>query len=422
MPLLSPDSVTHLGGAIVLTRRRRSSAWQARYKMAGRWIRITTKAKDLKEAKAIAEEQYMDARYRAKNNIPVITKRFKDVAKLAIDRMEKSIEAGQGKKTYRDYIQAINRYLIPYFGNQHIDKISQNVMLEFAKWRIEQMGKLPKASTLSNHNAALNRVFDEALLHGYVQKAQIPDLENKGLKAERRPVFSLEEFKAMRRALNEWVKKGREGKSRKMKLLLRSYVLILSYTGMRHGTETENLRWKHIRIIDQNGRHYLEMSVSGKTGKRELIAEKICLIHLLEIGSRRFGALISLDWPEFTKHKDVADFPVFALSDGTVSKNLRQTFKAFLKEYDLLKDPITGEERTLYSLRHTYATFQIVYRGIDLHLLAKQMGTSIAMIEKHYSHLKPRMNAHKLTRDSWSDERPKEGGTDAANVTIGTPI
>jgi hypothetical protein len=49
----------------------------------------------------------MDARYRAKNNIPVITKRFKDVAKLAIDRMEKSIEAGQGKKTYRDYIQAI---------------------------------------------------------------------------------------------------------------------------------------------------------------------------------------------------------------------------------------------------------------------------------------------------------------------------
>jgi integrase len=250
-------------------------------------------------------------------------------------------------------------------------------------------------------------------------------LENKGLKAERRPVFSLEEFKAMRRALNEWVKKGREGKSREMKLLLRSYVLILSHTGMRHGTETENLRWKHIRIIDQNGRHYLEMSVSGKTGKRELIAEKICLIHLLDIGTRRFGGRI-MDEP-FTRHKDIADSPVFCLSDGTVSKNLRQTFKAFLKEHDLLKDPITGEERTLYSLRHTYATFQIVYRGIDLHLLAKQMGTSIAMIEKHYSHLKPRMNAHKLTGDFWGDEKTRvvgQGATDAksSNVTIGTPI
>jgi Phage integrase, N-terminal SAM-like domain len=133
--------------------------------MGGRWIRITTKSKDLKEAKVIAEEQYMDARYRAKHNIPVISRKLKDVAKLAIDRMEKAIDAGHGKKTYRDYIQAINRYFIPYFGDQHMDKITTNEMMEFAKWRIEHMWKLPKASTLSNHNVALNRIFDEALLH-----------------------------------------------------------------------------------------------------------------------------------------------------------------------------------------------------------------------------------------------------------------
>jgi hypothetical protein len=30
-----------------------------------------------------------------------------------------------------------------------------------------------------------------------------------------------------------------------------------------------------------------------------------------------------------------------------------------------------------------YATFQIVYGGIDFHLLARQMGTSIAMLEQH---------------------------------------
>ena len=29
-----------------------------------------------------------------------------------------------------------------------------------------------------------------------------------------------------------------------------------------------------------------------------------------------------------------------------------------------------------------YATFQIVYGGTDLHLLARQMGTSIAMLEQ----------------------------------------
>jgi hypothetical protein len=59
------------------------------------------------EAKEQATEMYLDAKYKLKHNIPVISKRFKDVAKLAIDKMEKLIEHDQGKKTYVDYIAAI---------------------------------------------------------------------------------------------------------------------------------------------------------------------------------------------------------------------------------------------------------------------------------------------------------------------------
>jgi len=43
-----------------------------------------------------------------------------------------------------------------------------------------------------------------------------------------------------------------------------------------------------------------------------------------------------------------------------------------------------------------YATFQIVYGGIDLHLLAKQEETSMATIERHCSHLTQRLKADKL--------------------------
>ena len=56
----------------------------------------------------------------------------------------------------------------------------------------------------------------------------------------------------------------------------------------------------------------------------------------------------------------------------------------------------TEQHRTLCSLRQCYPTFQIVYGGTDLHLLARQMGTSIAMLEQHYSHLIPRLRADKL--------------------------
>jgi integrase len=48
-------------------------------------------------------------------------------------------------------------------------------------------------------------------------------------------------------------------------------------------------------------------------------------------------------------------------------------------------------------LRHTYATFALINDGMDIHALARQMGTSIGMIERHYSHLTPRMKKDMFT-------------------------
>ena len=91
---------------------------------------------------------------------------------------------------------------------------------------------------------------------------------------------------------------------------------------------------------------------------------------------------------KFVKAKP--DLPVFRLSDGTVSQNLRKTFKKLMIDTGLLTCPRTGQNRTLYSFRHTYATFALLNDGMDIHTLAIQMGISIAMIERHYSHLTPR--------------------------------
>ena len=55
-----------------------------------------------------------------------------------------------------------------------------------------------------------------------------------------------------------------------------------------------------------------------------------------------------------------------------------------------------------YSLRHTYATFQI-FNGVDYHTLSKNLGTSIGMLEKHYSHLTPTLGANKLAGKRFPD-------------------
>ena len=50
-------------------------------------------------------------------------------------------------------------------------------------------------------------------------------------------------------------------------------------------------------------------------------------------------------------------------------------------------DSVTNKRRVLYSLRHTYATIALQIDRVEIHTLALQMGTSVSMIEKHYSHL-----------------------------------
>jgi len=51
-----------------------------------------------------------------------------------------------------------------------------------------------------------------------------------------------------------------------------------------------------------------------------------------------------------------------------------------------------GVTRSLYCLRHTYATFRLA-SGTDIHQLATQMGTSVKMLETFYSKVSPQMNA-----------------------------
>jgi integrase len=199
----------------------------------------------------------------------------------------------------------------------------------------------------------------------------------------------------MLRAFPHWVQQARSAKSLQMRELLKDYVRLLTSTGIRHGTEAQNLRWKHIDVFEENGRKYLAVWVDGKTGQREVIAKASTITYLKRI-HKRCDDISNLTFEQLLAKK--LDLPVFRLGDGTVTNHLRQPFKKFMQDTGLLIDAKTGQERTLYCLRHTYATFQLVNNNVDMHTLAKQMGTSIQMLEKHYSHLTPRLRKDVLTR------------------------
>jgi len=73
-------------------------------------------------------------------------------------------------------------------------------------------------------------------------------------------------------------------------------------------------------------------------------------------------------------------------------------FESLLKNTNLLHDN-HGEKRSIYSLRHTYGTFRVIYgKNTDIFLLAENMGTSVEMIKKHYYHGNPAQVADKITK------------------------
>jgi len=119
------------------------------------------------------------------------------------------------------------------------------------------------------------------------------------------------------------------------------------------------------------------MSVRGKTGRRGVIRRSGTFKYLKRIQSW-CPDIADMSFEELVKAK--LDLLVFRLPDGTASQNLRWTFKRLMNDIGLLTCARTGQNRTLYSFRHSYATFALLNGGKDIHTLALQMGTRIAMI------------------------------------------
>jgi len=69
--------------------------------------------------------------------------------------------------------------------------------------------------------------------------------------------------------------------------------------------------------------------------------------------------------------------------------------------HKLREDVLIGQGQTpagmstLYSLRHTYATQELL-AGTDIHTLARQLGNSAQMIEQYYSKLTATLAAERL--------------------------
>ena len=245
MPEKSSTTHTLMGNMLVVYKRERSKVWQCRYKVGGVWQRASTRQNELKDAIAAAKDLLYAAVARKRDNVTVVTRRFKSVAQRAIQRLEDDGSNDKEIRKYKDYFAISENYLIPFFGKYNIANIDDKLLQDFDSWRAAKMGKTPGRSTLQAHNAVLNCIFDEAEALDYLNSSNRPKLAiTQASGSNLRPTFDEKELQALVADFNEWLVRNNLTVSRGMALLLEDYVGILRETKLMPGLRLVDLKWE----------------------------------------------------------------------------------------------------------------------------------------------------------------------------------
>jgi len=112
---------------------------------------------------------------------------------------------------------------------------------------------------------------------------------------------------------------------------------------------------------------------------------------------------------------------IFRVDDKDMSTKFGRMFARLLKSTNLLVDKRTDDVRTLYSLRHFYATRALTRTDITPYQLAEFMGTSVGMLKAHYGHLELRNIADKFAGTGTIDaelRKPKQHDDDDDEVDV----
>ena len=386
-------------GKLTLYTTNDSNTWRYKfYSPSGKMIRKSTGLHDESAALEVAKKAFYEMQFKAEQGT-YVDKSFKSVALEVITELEKMKITGSDdyKVSYAEYPALIRKYLIPYFGKMDITKITEGDIIRWDNWRYALVGRKLNVSTISTHNSVLSYIFQYAIVHNYIENR--PIISRVRMKKEspgNRPFFHPDEIPTLKANLIKWIKYGKRIKNIKVKsirkkdtirirCLLYIYVEIVLNTGIRPGTECANLQWNHVEFQrTDNDIDYYQFRIKGKKQKFRNIVSLNELTEVMQL-------LIDLQ-PDLKRYnwRDLPNLerPILLIPGRNKTPSLIRQFKKFLLDYDMLKDN-EGNERTLYSLRHTaliYYLRRMKTHNLNMFDIAKYMGTSISMIDQFYHH------------------------------------
>lgn len=271
--------------------------------------------------------------------------RFADICRHYEERLN---QKPRQRPIYTNYRAHIRNHILPHLGN--LRAITRTDLTRF----YEQIsGQLTK-STINSINVVMRSLFDIAEEQGFIAPStRLITVKDLGKSGSRRPEISLADYRRLYRAARSWAKQDYN------RQILRHMILIIANSGIRPGEELRSLRWQDIEYCPD----YIKLRVrSGKTGGSSVL----CRVSV----KRYLERLHTLTGTHET---------LFSNDDSTPFRGSEKLFKQ-LVDYAGLNPDIT-----LYSLRHFWFSYNLV-KGVPAHILAKNAGSSVAMVERFYDH------------------------------------
>jgi len=340
---------------------------------------VSLKTTDIDAAKERAFDQDADLRFRIKHQVPIFNRPFSQIAQEFLDWQTKRAGAKQiTERRVKSLKNIIKAALNPYVGNVQITHVNADHWKEYPIWRHNNVkkGSISDA-TIKMEMKTFRQILAYAAEKNYINEKQIPK-ERIPTATVRREDFTPDEYRKLHTFARTWLTKGKSEMHVWYRTIVYNFVLIMCNTGMRP-PEARNLCWRDISVrTDDQGRNFVVLNVRGKGKHRSLVAAGNVAEYFERIR-------------KIAKVTEPGD-PVFHNWDGTSAQSLyTKPVGTLLKDSGLLISS-SGKRRSTYSFRHTYATFRLSER-VDVYFLAKQMGTSVKMIEEHYGHVNPVKNA-----------------------------
>ena len=394
-----------MGGRLHLYKRDRSRYWQCMAYLAGKNRRVSTKEESLGHAKDFAEDWYLDLKGKARSGEIKGGKTFKFAAQEFIDEFV-ALTKGQRSPVYVEGTKnRLRVYLVPYFGKMAVTEITPGTV---QKYRIHRMqnprkGKPPARSTLHQEIVALRQVLKCANRNGWLEF--LPDLSapyGASGKIRHRGWFSPEEYKTLYTATRARADKPKKKRYKRICEQLHDYVLFMANTGLRPD-EAARLEFRDVAVVKDHGTKetILEIEVRGKRGVGYCKSTANAVLPFERLKERK----------RLKPKKDASTPGEMELAKPEPTDRLfpdkpRQLLNNILDE-EKLKIDRDGNERTAYSLRHTYICFRLM-EGADIYQIAKNCRTSVEMIEKYYaSHLKNTLDAAAINVRSGTIQRSR---------------